>query len=126
MAGRPWSATSSRSPPAGGAAPPLADATLASWASAVVVLNEATLDSLARRLPYLRGTPAGDDALLPGKVAGPFDVRTQQWRKLKWVDDVRANKKLRARSMANPSAGKADLRHVEPGPGSHGGVCGAC
>jgi len=78
---------------------PYADATLASWASAVVALDETTLDSLARKLPSLRGTPAGDDALLPGKVAGLFDVRTQQWRKLKWVDDVHANEKLRARSM---------------------------
>ncbi|HEY0153467.1 MAG TPA: IS4 family transposase [Longimicrobium sp.] len=78
---------------------PYADATLASWASAVVVLDETTLDPLARKLPALRGTPAGDDTLLPGKVAGLFDVRLQQWLKLMWVDDVRANEKLRARSM---------------------------
>jgi hypothetical protein len=78
---------------------PYADATLARWASAVVVLDETTLDPLARKLPALRGTPAGDDKLLPGKVAGLFDVRLQQWLKLMWVDDVRANEKLRARSM---------------------------
>jgi len=78
---------------------PYADTTLASWASAVVALDETTLDPLARKLPSLRGTPAGDDTLLPGKVAGLFDLRLQQWRKLKWVEDVRANEKLRARSM---------------------------
>jgi hypothetical protein len=78
---------------------PYADATLASWASAVVALDETTLDPIARKLPSLRGTPAGDDALLPGKVAGLFDLRLQQWRKLMWVEDVHANEKLRARSM---------------------------
>ena len=78
---------------------PYAEATLASWAAAVVVLDETTLDPLARKLPSLRGTPAGDDTLLPGKVAGLFDLRLQQWRKLMWVEDVHANEKLRARSM---------------------------
>ena len=78
---------------------PYADMTLARWAPLVVALDETTLDPLARKLPSLRGTPAGDDALLPGKVAGLFDLRLQQWRKLMWVDDVRSNEKLRARSM---------------------------
>lgn len=78
---------------------PYAEATLASWATAVVALDETTLDPLARKLPALRDTPAGDDVLLPGKVAGLFDLRLQQWRKLMWVEDVHANEKLRARSM---------------------------
>jgi Transposase DDE domain len=78
---------------------PYADTKLAGWASAVVALDETTLDSVARKLPSLRGTPAGDDALLAGKVAGLFDLRLQQWRKLMWVDDVRSNEKLRARSL---------------------------
>jgi hypothetical protein len=78
---------------------PYADMTLARWAPLVVVLDETTLDPLARKLPSLRGTPAGDDTLLPGKVAGLFDLRLQQWLKLKWVEDVHSNEKLRARSM---------------------------
>ncbi len=78
---------------------PYVDATLVPWATAVVALDETTLDPIARTLPALRGTPAGDHGLLPGKVAGLFDVRAQQWRKLQWVDDVHANEKLRARAM---------------------------
>ncbi len=76
-----------------------ADATLVPWATAVVALDETTLDPIARTLPALRGTAVGDHGLLPGKVAGLFDVRVQQWRKLQWVDDVHANEKLRARAM---------------------------
>jgi hypothetical protein len=78
---------------------PYLDATLVPWATAVVALDETTLDPIARTLPALRGTPTGDHGLLPGKVAGLFDVRAQQWRKLQWVDDVHANEKLRARAM---------------------------
>lgn len=78
---------------------PYVDATLVPWATAVVALDETTLDPIARTLPALRGTAAGDHGLLPGKVAGLFDVRAQQWRKLQWVDDVHANEKLRARAM---------------------------
>jgi hypothetical protein len=78
---------------------PYVDATLVPWATAVVALDETTLDPVARTLPVLRGIPAGDHTLLPGKVAGLFDVRMQQWRKLEWVEDVHSNEKLRARGM---------------------------
>lgn len=76
-----------------------ADTTLAPWAAAVVALDETTLDSVARTLPALREVKSGEHALLPGKVAGLFDVRMQQWRKLAWVEDVHSNEKLRARDM---------------------------
>ena len=78
---------------------PYADATLVPWAKDLVALDETTFDPVARTLPMLRGTPAGDHALLPGKVAGLYDLRAQQWRKLQFVDDVHANEKLRARAM---------------------------
>jgi hypothetical protein len=78
---------------------PYQDQTLASWAAAVVALDETTLDSVARTLPVLRDVERGEHALLPGKVAGLFDVRMQQWRKLMWVEDVHSNEKLRARAM---------------------------
>jgi hypothetical protein len=60
---------------------------LAAFASEVLVLDEATLDQVARLLPRLRGLPPGDDRLLPGKLAGLFDIRRQQWRKLQFIPD---------------------------------------
>src|SRR5260370_33299020 len=62
---------------------PYADATLAPFAAAVVALDESTLDQVARLLPALRALPAGDPGLLPGKLAGVFDVRLQQWRRVR-------------------------------------------
>jgi hypothetical protein len=67
---------------------PFADATLAPFATAVVALDETTLDQLRRLLPDLRGRPAGDDALLPGKLGGLFDLRQQQWLTVEYVAAV--------------------------------------
>ncbi|HLG70059.1 MAG TPA: IS4 family transposase [Chloroflexota bacterium] len=58
---------------------PLADATLAPFAHAVLAVDETTLDQVKRWLPALRGGPAHDDRRLPGKLAGLFDLRTQLW-----------------------------------------------
>ena len=44
--------------------------TLAPFATEVLVLDETTLDRVARLLPALRPVPAGDVRLLPGKLAG--------------------------------------------------------
>jgi hypothetical protein len=74
-------------------------ATLAPFASDVVVLDETTLDQVARSLPALRGVPAGDDRLLPGKLAGVFDVRRQSWRVLRWIEAVHQNEKVVAREL---------------------------
>jgi hypothetical protein len=73
--------------------------TLAPFASDVVVLDETTLDQVARSLPALRGVPPGDDRLLPGKLAGVFDLRRQSWRVLEWIEAVHQNEKVVARDL---------------------------
>lgn len=72
---------------------------LALFARDVVVLDETTLDQVARSLPTLRGVPAGDDRLLPGKLAGVFDLRRQSWRVLQWIADIHQNEKVVARDL---------------------------
>jgi hypothetical protein len=72
---------------------------LAPFATDVVVLDETTLDQVARSLPALRGVPPGDDRLLPGKLAGVFDLRRQSWRLLQWVAEVHQNEKVLARDL---------------------------
>jgi hypothetical protein len=78
---------------------PYADRALAAFAADVLVLDEATLDPVARTLPALRGVPAGDARLLPGKLTGLFDVRRQQWRRLEHQADPCQNEKVAARRM---------------------------
>jgi hypothetical protein len=78
---------------------PYADTTLAPFAAAVVALDESTLDQVARLLPALRALPAGDPGLLPGKLAGLFDVRLQQWRQVLQVANPLQNGKVAARDL---------------------------
>jgi hypothetical protein len=78
---------------------PFAQKDLAPFASRVAVLDETTLEPIARRLPSLRQIPKGDKRLLAGKVAGLFDLRYQQWLKIQYVPDPNQNEKLSARSM---------------------------
>lgn len=78
---------------------PLAQQHLAPFAAAVVALDATTLDRLARRLPALRGLPDGAAALLPGKLAGLFDLRTQQWRTVVPIADAHENDKVPARDL---------------------------
>lgn len=78
---------------------PYAISNLAPFASAVLALDQTTLDKVARMLPKLRDLKAGDDALLPGKLSGLYDIRHQQWRTLRYIDDVHQNEKLSARDM---------------------------
>ena len=52
---------------------------LAPFASQVVALDESTFDRLRRLTADLRDLPAGDAHLLPGKLAGLFDLRLQRW-----------------------------------------------
>jgi hypothetical protein len=63
---------------------------LAPFARAVLALDETTLDALRRLTAPLRGLPAGDAHLLPGKLAGLFDVRAQRWVRLQFRADVLA------------------------------------
>jgi hypothetical protein len=78
---------------------PHADHTLAPFASAVLAIDETTLDPVARRLPSLRGLPPTDAPRLPGKLGGVFDVRCQLWRHLQHIPDAHQNEKRLAREL---------------------------
>jgi hypothetical protein len=72
---------------------------LASFATDVLVLDETTLDPVARLLPILRHLKKGAVELLPGKLAGLYDVRLQLWRRIDYLPDALQNCKVHARSM---------------------------
>lgn len=76
---------------------PWRDDDLAPFATRVVALDETTLDPVARTLPCLRGVPT--EATIPGKLAGLFDVRSQQWQTLQFEPDFRQNEKVLARTL---------------------------
>lgn len=78
---------------------PYAASDLAPFATEVVVLDETTLDPIARTLPALRAVPVGDPALLPGKLAGVFDVRRQLWQQLAFRPETQQNEKVAARDL---------------------------
>jgi hypothetical protein len=63
---------------------------LAPFASQVVALDESTLDRLRRLTADLRDLPTGDPHLLPGKLAGLFDLRLQRWVRVQFRADVLA------------------------------------
>ena len=69
------------------------DTTLAPFATEVVVLDETTLDPVARTLPALRGLPPRAAGLLPGKVAAVFDLRRQLYRHILVTPDPRQNER---------------------------------
>jgi hypothetical protein len=79
---------------------------LAEFASEVVALDNTTLDKVTRHLPLLRSVADGDRQLLPGRLAGVFDLRLQQWRHVIHVDDPNQNEKVTARTF---------LEHIQPG-----------
>lgn len=70
----------------------------APWAAEIVALDETMLDPVARRLPSRDGDPPAERRL-PGKLAGLFDIRRQQWRTLQLRDEVHQNEKVAAREM---------------------------
>ncbi len=72
---------------------------LATFATQVVVMDVTTLDPVARRLPSLRELKPGDRQLLPGKLAGIFDLRSQQWLHVQHIADPEENDKVSSRSM---------------------------
>jgi hypothetical protein len=78
---------------------PYLPAALAPFATAVYALDETTLDRVARLLPALRALPAGATALLPGKLAGLFDLRRQQWQRVEYIADPQQNEQVAARGM---------------------------
>ncbi len=63
---------------------------LASFARPVVALDETSLDELKRLTEELREVPDKDAQLRPGKLAGLFDLRLQQWVRLQVRADVPA------------------------------------
>ena len=78
---------------------PYAATDLAPFATAVVALDETTLDAVARTLPALRDLPPGDTRLLPGQLAGVFDLRRQQWRHIQHHAQPHQNEKVAARDL---------------------------
>ncbi len=74
-------------------------ATLASFASEVVALDEMHLDQVSRRLPILRHLKRGDMQLLPGKLVALFDVRLQQWRTIDYIAQAKQNGMQEARAL---------------------------
>lgn len=72
---------------------------LAPFAADVVGLDETTFDKVARKIPTLRGVPKKDHRLLPGKLAGVFDVRRQLWRRVLRIEHATQNEKVAARSL---------------------------
>src|SRR5205085_11905533 len=64
--------------------------TLAPFATEVVALDESTLDGLRRLSEQQRDLPNGDPHLLPGKLAGLFDLRRQRWMRVQFRADVLA------------------------------------
>ena len=85
---------------------PYAQHEVAPFATEVVAIDTTTLDPVARKLPVLRDVPKGDRRLLPGKLAGVFDIRYQQWRHVQHVVKPDENDRVTARSL---------LTHVQPG-----------
>jgi hypothetical protein len=74
-------------------------ATLVPWAPDIVALDEAHLDPVARLLPALRPLPPRAPALLPGKFAGVFSIRRQQWQHLEFIADPRQNERVAAPAL---------------------------
>lgn len=79
---------------------------LAAFASEVVAIDATSLDQVLRHLPALRKVPLGEDALMPGKLAGVFDVRMQQWRYVEHVPLPHENDKVAAQNL---------LQHIQRG-----------
>ena len=72
---------------------------LAPFATEVLALDETCLDTVARTLPSLRALPDGDARLLPGRLAGLFDLRRQLWHRVEYIPDAQQNEKVMARQM---------------------------
>jgi hypothetical protein len=78
---------------------PFVQEQIARFASEVVAIDESTLDQVLRHLPLLRNVASGDRQLLPGKLAGIFDIRLQQWRHVEIIENPSENEKVAARSL---------------------------
>lgn len=72
---------------------------LAASASGVSAVDQMTLGQVARLLPTLHAAPAGSAALLPGALAGRFDLRRQRWARVQYLADPQQNEKVAARGV---------------------------
>ncbi len=79
---------------------------LVKFSNEVVAIDTTALDKICKHLPLLREVPAGDKQLLPGKLAGVFDVGMQQWRHITHIENPHENDKVTARSL---------LAHIQKG-----------
>lgn len=70
---------------------------LAPFASTVVAIDETTLDPVARALPSQSGERP--TRRIPGKLAGAFDLRLQQWRRIRLIANPDQNEKVLAREL---------------------------
>jgi hypothetical protein len=70
---------------------------LASFAQEVVALDQSTLEKVARLVPTPRD--ANPKELVAGKIAGLFDVRAQQWRRVMHIQEANENEKVSAKEM---------------------------
>jgi len=73
--------------------------TLAPFATEIVAIDEMSGEQMQRHLKEQRSLPAGDRRLLPGKLAGRFNLRSQQWELVQWRKDALANCKVEALSL---------------------------
>jgi len=78
---------------------PLEQWHLASFASAVIAVDESKLDQVGRWLGGLRGFPKGDERLLVGRLSCLFDVRRQQWGRVDVLPDAMTNSLVHARAL---------------------------
>lgn len=70
-----------------------------SFAAGIYALDGTVLDPLLRKLKMLRDVPSGDQKLLPGKIGALFELRRQQWERIRYFDNPMENDHNYAWSM---------------------------
>jgi hypothetical protein len=78
---------------------PYQQGSLASSFCEVLAMDESQLDQVCRWLWEVRGLPRGDEGLLPGRLAGLFDVRLQQWKRLDVLEQALTNSRVHAPNL---------------------------
>lgn len=72
---------------------------LAPFAREIVAIDEMSGEQMQRHLKEQRSLKPGDKKLLPGKLAGRFNIRSQQWELVQWREDALGNCKVDALSL---------------------------
>jgi hypothetical protein len=80
---------------------PWVDLGLGTFAADVVAIDETTLDKVGRLLPTLRDLPPRHPDRLAGTLAGVFDLRRQQWRRVLYRQDTLQNERVAARDLVS-------------------------